>query len=155
MTKEEFFKPDHRRMIEKVKMPISAADFGYESPLKIIREELENIGRKQAAELDKQTLEAVLRVGIQVDKEELIKALAYDRNQYTKGFNDGFEAGKKARWTKVEDGLPKEDDTVYGVTSTGDLVKAYIWDDCGETKWYADGCYDACIVKWMPMPEEE
>lgn len=143
------------KKITPISIPLTAADFDYESPISIIREMIEDIGKKQAAELDNQTLEAVLRVGIQVDKEELIKALAYDRGQYSKGFNDGFEAGKKARWTKVEDGLPGEDDTVYGVTSTGDLVKAYIWDDCGETKWYADGCYDACIVKWMPMPEEE
>lgn len=99
-------------------MPISAEDFGYESPIRIIQEIIEDIGKKQAAEIDKQTYEAVLRVGIQVDKEELIKALAYDRNQYTKGFNDGFEAGKKARWVTS---VPK-DEGWYTVTFEGGQV---------------------------------
>lgn len=34
-------------------------------------------------------LRAVLNAGINVDKEELIKALQYDRGQYDKGYADG------------------------------------------------------------------
>ena len=34
-------------------------------------------------------MEAIRKVGVNVDKEELIKALQYDRNQYTKGYEDG------------------------------------------------------------------
>lgn len=32
----------------------------------------------------------IKRIGIDVDKEELIKALTYDRNQYEKGYADGY-----------------------------------------------------------------
>lgn len=38
---------------------------------------------------DEQTLQAIQKVGIKVDKDELVKALAYDRKQYEKGYVDG------------------------------------------------------------------
>lgn len=41
------------------------------------------------AQHEKHILRAVLNVGINVDKEELIKALQYDRGQYDKGYADG------------------------------------------------------------------
>lgn len=45
-------------------------------------------------EINKQTEETVFkaihRVGVDVNKEELIKALQYDRNQYSKGYKDGY-----------------------------------------------------------------
>ena len=34
-------------------------------------------------------MKAIRKVGVNVDKYELIKALQYDRNQYTKGYEDG------------------------------------------------------------------
>ena len=34
-------------------------------------------------------MKAIRKVGVNVDKEELIKALQYDRNQYAKGYEDG------------------------------------------------------------------
>lgn len=34
-------------------------------------------------------MKAVRNVGVNVDKGELIKALQYDRNQYSKGYEDG------------------------------------------------------------------
>ena len=41
---------------------------------------------------DEQTLQAIQKVGIKVDKDELVKALAYDRGQYEKGYADGIMA---------------------------------------------------------------
>ena len=38
---------------------------------------------------EKMIMKAIREVGVNVDKEELIKALQYDRNQYTKGYEDG------------------------------------------------------------------
>jgi hypothetical protein len=34
-------------------------------------------------------IEGVHKVGVSVDKDELVKALAYDRGQYEKGFEEG------------------------------------------------------------------
>lgn len=44
-----------------------------------------------ATEMDNNVVKAVQEVGIYVDKDELIRALRYDRDQYHKGFNDGYE----------------------------------------------------------------
>lgn len=41
---------------------------------------------------EEQTLQAIQKVGIKVDKDELVKALAYDRGQYEKGYADGIMA---------------------------------------------------------------
>ena len=56
----------------------------YESPIEIIQTEMQ-------MQMDKGILKAVQGVGINVDKEELVKALAYDREQYVKGYKDGVK----------------------------------------------------------------
>ena len=33
------------------------------------------------------------QIGVNVDKDELMKALAYDRDQYNKGFTEGYKCG--------------------------------------------------------------
>lgn len=53
----------------------------YESPIKVIQGELET-------QLEGEILKAVHRVGVTVDRDELIQALRYDREQYQKGFAD-------------------------------------------------------------------
>ena len=58
--------------------------------------------------VDKFVLKAVQEVGIKVDKEELEKALRYDRYQfhagYTNGYNEGYHQGYDDGY---EDGEPK------------------------------------------------
>ena len=54
----------------------------YKSPIEIIYEQVRY-------EMDNEIMRAIQGVGINVDKDELIKALAYDRDQYQKGFQDG------------------------------------------------------------------
>lgn len=56
----------------------------YESPIKVIQGELET-------QLEGEILKAVRRVGVTVDRDELIRALRYDREQYQKGFDDARE----------------------------------------------------------------
>lgn len=53
----------------------------WESPINAIYEAQQNA-------FDGAILSAVMKVGIDVNKEELIKALAYDRQQYEKGYAD-------------------------------------------------------------------
>ena len=55
----------------------------YESPIKIITGKIQT-------QIDDEIYRAVQNVGINVDREELLKALEYDRGQYEKGFDDGF-----------------------------------------------------------------
>ena len=54
-------------------------------------------------QIDEKTIEAVVNVGITVDKDRLIKALAYDREQYDKGYDDGFNDGRKALAAELVD----------------------------------------------------
>lgn len=61
----------------------------YESPITLIATEVQ-------MKMENDTLQAVQRYGIDVDKDELMKALNYDRGQYDKGYRDGYnEAMKK------------------------------------------------------------
>lgn len=61
----------------------------WESPVNIFE-----IHEPIIEEINKQTEETVFkaihRVGVDVNKEELIKAMQYDRNQYEKGYKDGY-----------------------------------------------------------------
>ena len=64
----------------------------YRSPINLLfpgfDEEICDIAKKQ----DAMVFDAVARVGVTVDKDELLRALRYDRGQYDKGFNDGIMA---------------------------------------------------------------
>lgn len=54
----------------------------YKSPIEIIQGELHT-------KMEGEIMKAVQQVGISVDKDELLHALAYDRSQYQLGFIDG------------------------------------------------------------------
>ena len=55
----------------------------YESPINIIISEL-------CTKLESDCVKSVQRYGFDVNKEELAKALNYDRKQYEKGHTDGY-----------------------------------------------------------------
>lgn len=59
----------------------------YKSPIEIIASDMQMQIRKQQED---EIYKAVLNCEISVDKDELIKALNYDRNQYEKGYQDGL-----------------------------------------------------------------
>lgn len=57
----------------------------YKSPIQIYTD---NIIESMNSKFDEQCMKAVVKIGVDVDKDELIKALKYDRNQYQKGYQD-------------------------------------------------------------------
>ena len=58
----------------------------WESPIQMITDDIvKDIEQKQ----DEWLMESVHRVGFNIDKYELMKALHYDRGQYEKGYADG------------------------------------------------------------------
>lgn len=57
----------------------------YKSPIETIWSDIEH---DYVERFDQMVLNAVQSVGIRVNKEELVKALAYDRDQYRKGWED-------------------------------------------------------------------
>ena len=80
----------------KVFNTIPCVTDGYVSPIQTIASQIE-------MSMDGEILKACQRVGIEVDKDELIKALEYDRKQYEAGYRAGFEAGRqKAKQELIE-----------------------------------------------------
>jgi hypothetical protein len=60
----------------------------YESPVNLLFQDIE----RQIVQQQEQTiLEAIRKCGVVIDKDELIKAINYDRNQYSKGYKDGVD----------------------------------------------------------------
>lgn len=77
----------------------------YESPIELFYQET---APKISEGIDSLICEAVLNVGVNVDKEELLKALQYDRGQYEKGYADGI-ARAHGEWIEV----PVKRDILY------------------------------------------
>ena len=65
----------------------------YESPIELVVSQFQTEIIKQQ---ENQVIKAVQSVGVNVDKAELLRALSYDRDQYEKGYADGYEAGRLA-----------------------------------------------------------
>jgi tRNA uridine 5-carbamoylmethylation protein Kti12 len=62
-------------------------------------------------ETDEFIYRAVAHANVQVDRDELIKALQYDRKQYEKGFNDGVMQ-ERERWERKIKELFSEDSSI-------------------------------------------
>lgn len=75
---------------------------GYESPIDVI------IKHETAAFnvfIEEAVMKEVIKADVHVDKEELKKALIYDRKQYDTGFRNGWRAAKKfGYWAQSYDG---------------------------------------------------
>lgn len=57
----------------------------YESPIEVIYKDIQS---KITQDFENNIVRAVQSYGINVNQEELMKALNYDRNQYNKGYTD-------------------------------------------------------------------
>ena len=89
---------------------------------------------------------AIQDYGVVVDKEELIKAMQYDRGQYEKGFADGM-LSRKGEWISVEERLPDQDGKYLVYTGRGFVLTAYYY----ETNAFGFEFWD--VTHWMPLPE--
>lgn len=112
-------------------------NFGYESPVNIIMGQVEQ-EFKQIQNETENTIMAEIRqqLGVYVDKEELIKALQYDRNQYDKGYSDGrasmFEELEKIETQIIRNSRPQWEKLVIDVTTCQLLIKERIEELKGE-----------------------
>lgn len=63
---------------------------GYKSPVTTF---VERINADLRSEELKAVMNATVRLGVEVDEGELLKALQYDRKQYEEGYRGGYDAG--------------------------------------------------------------
>lgn len=139
---------------------------GYEPPiLGAINQMVNNIQEQRDNAIMVQIRE---QIGVNVDKNELIRALNYDRNQfnegYRKGYRDATEKYEEAdRWIPVGERLPNCNG-VYNVTrklNEGEII--YFISDAsyfdGQNTWHADTGinhgrpYLTDIIAWKPLPK--
>lgn len=64
----------------------------YKTPVEIIYERVDRVVKDAQEILDDHIMKEILRAGVVVDKDELIRAMHYDRRQYEKGYQDGKDA---------------------------------------------------------------
>ncbi|MFW5669567.1 MAG: DUF551 domain-containing protein [Acetivibrio ethanolgignens] len=102
-------------------------------------------------EVEQSILKAFKIVAVYVDKDELIKALIYDRNQCEKRISDATP-----KWISVEEKLPKDEENVL-VTIKDDSADSPIYYT--SVGWYYKGIWvvenevSHQVIAWMPFPE--
>lgn len=98
------------------------------------------------------------KLGFNIDKEELVKALQYDRHQYEKGYQDGkAEAKLGTGWISVNDRLPPKESPDYSVdvivTDGKHICIGYYIYRTGNWIQYYDEFPVRDISHWSPIPE--
>ena len=116
----------------------------YESPIKIIEGQLK-------MQMEGNIMRAVQSYDIHVDKNELLRALQYDRGQYEKGFQDGI-ADATPKWIPVAEQLPETGKIVLAYTGVGYFSDTAQWTGYRwEKTWDFEVLYG--VTHWMPLPE--
>lgn len=124
----------------------------YKSPIDVYITQMVDSYRKQRdAYLEDEVYSAVERVGVVVDKDELLRALSYDRNQYRKGYMDGVEAANIG-WISANN-PPKEPGTHLAYMRYPNGETETIWSifhpDHG---WSDENGIGAPVVEyWIPF----
>lgn len=72
---------------------------GYESPINLLTQ----ISTELNEDIEKQIYTAIQTIGVDINKEELIKTINYDRNQYETGYKNGYKKAKEDLKTAIED----------------------------------------------------
>lgn len=98
----------------------------YKSPIELLVTDIQNQIVKQQ---DEEIYQAVLHYVPNVDKEELLKALQYDRDQYHKGYADG-KRDAMAELVRCKDCQHRGDDVHCPMCFEEEIE----WDDDGYTE---------------------
>lgn len=118
----------------------------YKSPIEIIQKQMRT-------QFEDNVYKAIQDYGIVVDKDELVKALKFDRGQYELGYRDGCRCRHEGIWFSVDDILPEEDQCVLvyakGVITTLDYDGDGRW--CDEYGWNTTQGWG--ITHWQPLPD--
>ena len=114
----------------------------YKSPINLISQWVdEQIKEQNKQEENAIVAEITRKIGVDVDKDELIRALNYDRHQYEKGYADGRIFGKHEVESKLVHlqqchAIPKEQLEYYGEERTIQYKKFIKGQMCNEIGRY-------------------
>ena len=125
-------------------LPKDPQFYKWESPITEIFKQVEEDYHKQLNDkLEEQLMCKInYQVGYSVNKNELIKALNYDRDQYDKGYKDGvretFNAELEDIKAEIEEliqHLDTDDDykEIYGIRQAIEILDKHIKEDKNET----------------------
>lgn len=140
----------------KLSAPSEFDSLGYKSPVEIILSEL-------TTKLENDTLTAVQNYGICVDRDELIKALQYDREQYEKGYKDATLKFAH-EWIDANEQIPEDMQKVliwFEYFRYGDfncMYQTYGFGYVCDGKWSPfingeTGWQDYRVIAWQPLPK--
>ena len=110
----------------------------YKSPIHMY---LTDIQKQLNDSIEEQAYQCIKNVGIVVDKDELIRALQYDRQQYEKGYADA----------QVEIIRCKDCEHYNLMTTRFDVFGINAKRRCNHPKIY---CSDSFESTWLDMPED-
>lgn len=123
----------------------------YDSPVELF--DVVDYAKKVNEEIDNYIYEYIVKLGINVNKEELIKALQYDREQYEKGYKDGLKATdwhpitRWEKWAKSVDPENYKELICYRCGSCNDCILG------GKDRVFS--CKDDIAVKAYLLEDED
>lgn len=95
---EQDKKVEKTREIMNKEKELQRQKMSYDSPIEIVKK----IQEQYEVDVVNNVIKCVQSYGINVDKDELIKALKYDRQQYEKGYADGIKKLKQEKHKLAE-----------------------------------------------------
>ena len=108
----------------------------YESPIELL---ISDIRHQIIEQQDEQIYQAVMEIIPNINREELLKALAYDRDQYDRGYEDGRRDALKEllRCRECRFNVANKDDDPLDETDYSDVTCSYFMTDgmCGNDYW--------------------
>ena len=135
----------------------------YKSPIELFESPIDCVLEQIQEQKEGYVFQYLKKIGVNVNKEELMKALQYDRHQYEKGYKDGYDDGCSSdKWISVEDRLPEDNDPEYYQTVILTLKNKKVVTGCYRTldgEWWGDvidGEYINItdeVTHWMPLPD--
>lgn len=122
----------------------------YKSPIDIFYGQIET-------QIEGEIMKAVQKVHVNVDKDELLRALQYDREQYEKGYDDAIaELEAKSKWIPVTERLPEMDGTIVLVCGSRKGIYTAEFRRKYGRHWFhkMNSKNHHCEpTHWMPLPE--
>ena len=96
----------------------------YESPIKVVYNDV-------VPEFESGVMRAIQKVDIFVEKDELIRALDYDRGQYEKGYADAKAENMQGKWINKWSSFFHADIPTCSICQCGTALKTNFCPNCG------------------------